>query len=126
MAIKKKKRVVKKKLVVKKKRSIKKNVAVKKRATKKPRKKARKKRKVNPTNNFYVAYLVGGDGKQYFYHGYNSIKKGLVFDDREEGALWYRSGAKAVDEVSHIIMRSMNKSKIKSLGRVKAKKHRPK
>lgn len=101
----------------KKKAASKKTISARSQVTGKPptkRLKARRAKNVKPgtfpnpikTPKFYVAYIVDQDGKHFYYHGWKPGKKQLVFDDRPEGALWYRSRKGAIDEVSHIIAKT--------------------
>lgn len=107
-------------------------VNAKSRATgKRPSARLKKRRKANvtkgyyPNPTFYVAYLTQGAHK-YFYHGYCNIKKRLIFDDNEKGALWYRSRSKALSEIGRMMELSMSKSQLKKAGVLKVKVHNPK
>jgi len=101
---------------------------------KKPSTRLKKRRKANvkkgyypnpvTDRKFYVAYVIN-DGVKYYYHGYVP-NKGLVLKDDVKDALWYRSGKKAVDEVTYLIEKSSTKSVARNTGKVKAEIYRPK
>jgi len=127
MGIKKKKRKSKKKST-RKRISVKKKTVAKKKASPKNKKRRKNKIKVaakNPMPVFYVGYITGENGKKYYYHGYDRKKKRLIFDDRMEGALWYRSPIKTVDEISHMLEAHLTKREIYKKGFVKAEKYKP-
>lgn len=129
MAVKKKARKKAKKRV---KTKSKVKVGAKSRATgKRPTARLKKRRKANvepgyyPNPTFYVAYLTQ-NSRKYFYHGYCTRKKHLLFDDDESGALWYRSRAKALTEIGRMMELSMSKAQLKNAGTLKVKVHNPK
>ena len=107
----------------KKKRAVKKKKATSARL--KLRSKANVKKGYFPNPVFYVGYIEDDNGVKFYYHGWNSAKKHLIFDDNIEGALWYRSRQKAIDEISHIMSKTMKASPA-LLKKVKATTYRPK
>ena len=125
---KKRRGTVKKKRVVKKKKAISSPSQITKKAPSarlKRRRKANVKKGYFPNPVFYVGYIEDDNGVKFYYHGWNSAKKHLIFDDNIEGALWYRSRQKAIDEISHIMSKTMKASPA-LLKKVKATTYRPK
>jgi len=133
MAVKKKGRPKKKKRSVKKKARPKVKVGAVSRTTgKKPTTRLKKRRKVNkkkgyypnPAPTFYVVY-VRINGEKFYYHGFIP-KKGMAFKDKKEGALWYRTKIKAINEVAYLVEKSTTKTQRRRLGEVEAESYRPK